>query len=585
MKKFYLLILVLTIFIQPVLSQTQTATNASKLDNQMISGKFDRKSITILPLTLTTAGNYYNELLNGVNQIPPSGRFDNNYINKDALNKAQKLFLNSKLTNFDFETNKDILIKALKESGALTEIIKSTSNMDSLYARVLRSKRRVVTSALEDMKVRTPSVKDVMNLISNTYIAIPLLKTIETKDNSTNAKGTLIWLNVDISNVTDWDGTVPKIEQVQLKLVNQKESSISSEFIDMSGDFFTSNKDEKDLPKETKAARNFGKALINMAMTMNEFQVRATIQDVEDDIRIDIGKREGVYLDQGYKVFEQRLDPNGTVYSQYMGFVRVDNVADNTEKYDALSGCYTIIPGGFEAGHIITSHDQSFDILIRPQYKQVFIPKEFGAYTPILHNQPKGVFKSDITEVYNAELAIMFNAARLLNTTQFFIGLSGFIGLPNSTKEDVTGLTINTPLVYGANLALQKKFWLYRTALSFELQAGAQTLALTGTVKDYLNKDLDWEYNTGWNISIGGSVGFEFAISPDVNLGLEAGYTYVMLPSEVKVKVGTVERTFKKDEMISLGGYDYWKLNKLDDVQLGGLKVGLKLNFSLPPLF
>lgn len=579
-KKILPVIFILLIFSLSIYSQTQSAQDASKLNNQLVSGVFERKSITILPLTLPQSQNYYDEIVKGVDKIQPTGRFDNNFISKLSMAKAQGNFIKQNLQSFNYDKDKEILIQSLINSGVLTEIIKSSSNLDSLRARIQRSKKRIVISALEDAKIREPKVGDILKLISNTFIAIPLLNNIETKNNITNAVGNFLWFQVDISNVgnDDWDGTMPKLEKVDLKLVNQKDASISSNFALLSDELFSSDEEEKNLPADKKAARNFGKAIINMAMTMEEFKVRATIQDVEDGIRIDIGKREGVYLDQGYKVFEQRLTPDNKPYSQYMGFIRVDKVADNEVKFDALSSCYTIIPGGFEAGHIITSHDQSFDILIRPQYKQVFIPKEFG-YGIIYSNS--GVFKSDVSEVYNAELAVLVNAARVVNMTQFFIGVSGFIGLPNYEKVGtISGLEINTPLIYGGNLVIQKKFWLYRTALSFEAQVGAQTLSLTGKVKDIFNKEVEWEYNTGWNLSAAAGVGFEFAISPDINFGLEVGYSYVLSPLEVKIKVGDKEETYKKDD-----NKLFWNTNKLDDLQLGGLKLGAKLSISLPPLF
>jgi len=56
--------------------------------------------------------------------------------------------------------------------------------------------------------------------------------------------------------------------------------------------------------------------------------------------------------------------------TKYIGFVRLNEIADNNIKIDSLSKSYVVIPGKFEPGVIAVSHDQFFDLYLRFSFLQ-----------------------------------------------------------------------------------------------------------------------------------------------------------------------------------------------------------------------
>jgi hypothetical protein len=511
------------------------------------SAVFNRKSITILPATSSKSESYYSTVKSQMRNIESSSRFDYNKISS----QSQDAFENKISKNDKVFSNEYDLKSILAESGVLQEIIRSTSNLDTIQSRHNRSLKRLHTSAAEQQKINKPTIKELMTLLNGTFIGVVRLDSIKGTRSNSDAYGSLVWLKLDFNNVTNWDNDVPSYDQVKVKIVRQEQVKQSgSESKTESGAVITA---------EQNAIATLNDKIMKLAMDMEEFKLRATVQDITSGIRMDIGKREDVYLDQGYKLYEQRMDQNNQVYSKYMGFVRIAEVGDNTTKIDALSNAYKIL-GSYDQGYTAVSHDQLFDLVIRPSYQLVSIPKEVGSIvgTP---------FSSDATTAYNIEAAALYNMAKAFNTRQLFVGLAVKASFYNITPQS-SGANITLPYGLNYSLILQKKFWLAPVALTFEVSGGYQTFNMTskfGSVEETLSLN---------SYSASGGIGLQIAASADVLFGFNAGYSYVLEPTSLKIKdINNNEKEYSSSSLV-------WQLYKIDKMQLGGLYGGINFSYS-----
>ena len=565
-------VIMFTIFVDFVYSQ-----------NQLGSGTFNKKSISIVPVTSPSFTKYHDQMMQGLVYMEKSAQYDFNFVSKNAINKFQDLFV---VSNYDYNKpespeNVTILTNMLRESGILTEIIRTSVNYDTVLSRYEKSLKKEREQG-NNAGLPDDADKGASLIVSNTYIGIPIYTNYDTE-----AKGKLIWLKFVNPTTSDWNKKLYKrfvpafndsvscndwsidADKIVLKRVGVKSVSLKpgSDLLGLSIKERMNIDLEKNLLPQEAGARIIIRSMLSYGETLEDFKQRGTLQESTPggSLGLDFGLQEGVYLDQGFKVYEQESSINGKSKYRYAGFIRVNKVADNrvkTDKVDALSDYYSIIPGSFQKGYSAVSHPQFLDISLKAGYKNIYIPKEvFG-----------GIFKDNVTNVFNGELNISYNLARVLKITQLFAGLSGSYGLPMSTSA--TTYTY-TPSIIDAEIFLQKKFWLQRFNLSIAAFGGTSIFSISGT--DALG---DVKVKTdGLTYSVGGRASLEFAISADLNLAVDAGYKYVLAPTAFKITYGGTDYTFNKTTDSST-----WSSWKLDDLKLGGLNFGLRFTYSIPKL-
>lgn len=530
---------------------------------KVVSGKFVRTSVTIVPLTDREASKFLPFLLKDISLPEIEGRFDYNPLELSNFKDVQSLYQNVGIsfTLAEGEGTLTQISDVLRKSDVLKKIIESAGNPDSIQARFFRAQKRIVTSASEQMKINKPTINEEMAVLNNAFVGVLILNKVEPDKEDVKASGHIYWFRINVKDVTDWNTTtgLPAVDEVKLDFVKHSATSQSSaELVKV--------KEKTQEEKEQLAVGNFGQSIFKLALSMEEFKIRGTIQDATEGYRFDLGNREGVYLDEGFKVFELMMQDDNKLKSEYIGFGRVDMVGDNNTKIDALSNLYSII-GSYEQGNTLTSYDQGPDVIVRAGYSTLSIPKEVG-------NLFGNEFENDAKEALSINVAVLQNIAKLTKVKQLFIGLSGTIILPKlSLAASSSTLTVNRPMVFEGNLLVQKKFWFKRIALIAEVNGGITKFAISG--KDA--SDTDWEINTGYQIGFGGSAALEFAINADMSLGVDIGYRYVMAPTEIKVTYGTSDDTYTKSDNETL-----WSNYKLNDLNLGGLKFAARFQYTLP---
>jgi hypothetical protein len=552
MKNLYLLLLFVLAF--SILSFSQQS------DTKVESGVFTRKSITIVPVSTGNVSNYSQDMIAASYDIPYSPRYDYNTVDQSHLEEMQRLFNGITLDykNLNSMENCEKLREALVQSGVFQQVIASMGNIDSLNARFQRNQKRIITSASSQMKIEAPTIEQMKTLMNGCFIGIPILESVTPNSDNYIAEGDLIWIRLDVSNVKNWDLTthLPDYNEIECSIVktehgkvvvspkSDKTSSLSTLFDDEPVNEYT-------LKIDSRSARQFTRSILKLALTMDEFKLRGTVQDVTDGIRIDLGKREDVYVDQGYKVYELRMDENNNKKSVYTGFMRIDKVGDNVTNEDALSSGYPIL-GHFEQGFIAKSHDQSFDLVVTPTYRLVSIPAS------------SGLVSSDINSSPGVTVSALYNTSKLTNMTQLFIGVyygMGFLSASSTTDPYSGTVTTTTVTTQEYGITIVKKFWMNNLNFLIGIESGLHGIEINFSDGN--------DYQIKGAFGIGGYAGIQIPFSADLLIGLQAGYVYVSTPTEIDLN-GTA---------IPYPGFD--GIN-LDGINLGGLTFGLNVSYSLP---
>jgi hypothetical protein len=559
---------------------------------QLMSGKFERKSLTILPVTLSQTSGYSDELLKGVFTLPQTSRFDYNNISTKSIKDFESEFRKAGYDPKDPTGEKSIeAVKKAIINSALEPVVKIVCNQDSIDTRFKRQQKRVVTSAASNEKIATTSESDAILLINGAFIPVVVLYNVESKDNSATATGTVYWYRIDASNVT-WDlstGFPKDFKEVKVNFVSSNnltnvgivrkkddkaDNSAAGKLLGAASKAVEESPEDAKLSADQKAVKGLPGQIIKVAYTMEDFKIRGVVQAVDPDYTIDVGKKEDAYMDQGYKIYETRLGNDKKPYSVYTGFIRVDKIGNNVDNIED-SRAFSIIASGIEQGHVAVSHDQGLDVFVRPAFRTVFIPKEIGNIFSPGGIYAGDMFEEDITNSINIELGAYYNMAKITNVSQLFLGITAGFGIPNGTGTPFFDGTSKSSLQ--VDISVLKKLWLSRFNVFGELNFGINSFNISGSNSSGSN----WTVSTGLAYGAGLNVGLEYALSPDLNLALQTGYRYVLSVSELTVE----QEGFEKASITKENIPNKWEKARLDDVNLGGLNFGLKVSYSLPPFF
>ncbi len=292
----------------------------------------------------------------------------------------------------------------------------------------------------------------------------------------------------------------------------------------------------------------------------------------------DLGKREGILVDDGFDVFEFVETPDGQMVPQNVGFVRVTKVADNT-KTKSASTAQIIIGSLFGSKRIV----RGMFVEERPRFPFDIVlglnayPVKLGAVkanisnfgvpgTQLPDNDTLEVKKEGLL-AYTGRINLNINVGRYSGVPQFWFTMDANVGvLPVDIK--FFGNDVKSAIFGSLNLGFMRKFYFRRLALTFELKSGLSNFKFDTKVK--IGSD-SVEYALSprnWVFGIGPGVGFEFVINPDVNIGGKVLYWYTKTSDEWSFlrKVGDEEKR--------------WKIN-LSSAHMRGFAYQVYLNVSI----
>lgn len=297
-----------------------------------------------------------------------------------------------------------------------------------------------------------------------------------------------------------------------------------------------------------------------------------------NSVWFDLGRREGVYVDDGFDVFEFVETSDGRTEPQNVGFVRVTKVADNTRRRNAskaqiiigsLFGSERIASGMFVEERPRFPFDIVFGFNAYPLKLSAgsWNVSNFGIPKTQLPNNDTLEIKKEKLLAYTGRINLNINFGRYFDVPQLWFTMDANVGvLPIDVK--FFGSDVKSALFGSFNFGLMKKLYFRRLALTFELKSGFSNFKFDTKVKvesDSVEYALSLR---NWVFGVGPGVGFEFVINPDINIGGKVLYWFTGTYDEWSFlkKIGDDEKR--------------WQI-KLPPANMKGLAYQVYLNLSI----
>jgi len=342
-------------------------------------------------------------------------------------------------------------------------------------------------------------------VMNSAYIYLPVLTGYKREEGKQEGRyiytieGGIIWFYINMS------GTTP---QVMLKVAK---TTVSKGF---GSDEFAYE----------SAVKNFARNLGVATRDISEFKLSAPISEAEGgNISFKLGIKEGIKTDECFLVGEWVADGSGDLRFVTDGWARVGRVADNRDNKWAKSSAWAVKRGSWAPGMMVVEHPRlPIDIAVKPNVGHLSISK---GRIPILIGEDLQVTDDYDTYAPGIDLDAQYNLGGLTGARQWFFLVGGSFAFPATLEFQTNTLTLMSttpPFVWGLHGGFLKRMYLGQFAATAEAKLGARFF----TVEQKFQYVWDEYKYTIKNNSVGlqFSLGLDYAASPDVNIGLMAGW-------------------------------------------------------------
>lgn len=478
-----------------------------------VPGKYERKSISYLNALWITGKSAHDikqaqlrVLLNDVKTWIEIDRFDYNPL-PDTLIRD---FADRANTQDDLTTDD---LASLMQTTLVPKIVEILNAESELRARGMLSEESRQSFLATKAKESGVTLEELTRVMNSAYIYLPYLssyKPATKKRPQCEIKGGIIWFKVF------WEGDTPRVT------FKAKTATESIGF----GDPDEAYRD---------ASMNFCRNLQKATREIDEFTLSASLTEIIGrSVSFKLGSKEGVGLDDLFLVGGWETNSKGETKFNTDGWVRVSKVGDNRKSATDRSEAATVSAGGFAVGMTAIEHPQlGIDVAFRPT---LFRTKVSTGEIPLVLSGWTGAGMK-ITEAVDgyspgAELGFQINTAKLSKVSQLYFLLGVHAALPLvkfEVPDDPAFVNTSTSLPYivGGSIGMMRKFYLGRWALTGDARLGYTSFNVTQKFSFHIGPFSTEDYTyTVKNEAVGlrADLGVEFAATPDVNWGFEAGY-------------------------------------------------------------
>lgn len=388
------------------------------------------------------------------------------------------------------------------------------------------------------------SAEDFEKVMNSAYIYLPVLtgyfrKVVETEEDKKKfvkyrLEGGLVWFKLKVS--PEGKGKVVLFAKIETHGSFSADMGTTHEL--------EGRKVDGDTYAFAKASEWLAKNLAVKTAELEEFRLRAEVFEfARGMVGFNLGKREGLFIDQKFRVYEEYEDEKGNLRWKKKGFFMVRRIGDNIRNPNALSYGKRII-GSYEPGMMVKEFPRiGIDVAIRPGAATIHIPA--GIFTS---DYGYLSVEKDIRTFFPiVDVAAQYNTARVSRVPQSFITVGGCAGLvptgdvkigyKGEEKKAYAGLYLS---LYGG---IMRKKYLGRFAFFIEPRYEYQRFSLR---KKFGDEELSYT-NSLWFLS--GAVGMEIALRADLNIGITGGFKGLMEGYKLpKQDEWTVKRKWKEDD-------------------------------------
>jgi hypothetical protein len=276
------------------------------------------------------------------------------------------------------------------------------------------------------------------------------------------------------------------------------------------------------------AVKNAVRNLVVATQEIPEFRLSGQVLERGFlNVSFDLGKNEGVHLDDKYHLVEFTEEPDGKISQKKNGWVMVTAVGDSNSKQGYKSKAQVIAGSPF-TGAVLSEYPRiPIDIVLKGK---MFAFKNDSTHSPVDAANP--LFDSlQMTNAYGAGIDAQINFGKYMGIPQLFFDIGFGIGFGSASGKLHIPLPIDVaepPKLSSTGCmafegSLVKKFYIGRFALMLQPTFTYQTVTV---LSDKWNDGTDDKYfrATNSNLGFAANVGLEIALGAAVNFGLGAGY-------------------------------------------------------------
>ncbi|HKJ69615.1 MAG TPA: hypothetical protein VKA68_16785 [bacterium] len=461
----------------------------------------------------------------------------------------------------------DELEQALNETvvPVITDILNTQMEIRARDLVTEEQKQQFIATKARSYGITAAQLETVMN---SAYIYIPYVDRVRFEEDDGTIKfhinGGLFWYHVETLETEPQVESLLKQESYSMGQ-GKEDSRFTYKGRILNGEEFALY----------SAIDNFARNLQVATRSIPEFKLSGAVQYVQGPrLEFNLGRKEGVMVDDGFYIGEQQQSSEGTVEVERVGFVRTVSVGNNHDDDYAFSRAAAVIGGRFARGMAIIEHPRlPIDIVLRPRIYQMHISAgEVGIQWP---GSDYDILKATFADPYDKytfglDLEANYHVGRWMDIPLLVMGIGGtFSPVPMIIEmellEDVTHKTI--PFSYQVHFGIAKKYFYKRLGFVLSGKFGASVLSATERIFDH---SISLSNRTVGSIF---QLGLEYVASPDFYIGGYAGYQFFP-----RSPVWTFD---VDDDSYPLLGSGTENRPKFD---ANGLTIGLYLHYQPPAL-
>jgi hypothetical protein len=544
--------------------------------------KYERKSITSLGSVLFKAGigekvsaDLVSNRMKYYLEVP---RFDYNQISADAVK------------DFVTEANKTDLsapsIAGVLDRTIIPQIKQVLEAVREMRAKGNMKEEDMARAAVDKMKGSGLTVEDIVKVMNSAYVYLPVVTSYNeaTKDNVLSAvvRGYVLWYKLVFTKDGKMNATL--LDNSKSEQIGMGDGTIGSNY-----SLKRRNVDGKEYAKIIAVntwAKNLGVAMKDIT----DFKLSGEIKGVEGIfVDANLGRKEGINLDEGYNAIEEFEDRDGSVKNREAGFYRVDNIADNRQSEGNSSRFQRYLGGAPERGMLMLERPRlGIDLEARAKFFTLKIPKYatpknwnfylLDVIDPAAMGDNYYLLSDDATTAFGVDLNFSLNIAKYLQIRQLFLNLDLAVGMPNvSINQNAAGSATVAPLLISAYVGPMKKIWFGNMNVSVAACIGADLFNMTTTGMPSGGMEDLKLYSLGAKVDIG----WEMLLTSDISVKGNVGYKIGLSPITATTKFGTDEYDIST---LTQGSQKLIESAYFKDLNFSGINISAGISFALPSL-
>jgi hypothetical protein len=326
---------------------------------------------------------------------------------------------------------------------------------------------------------------------------------------------------------------------------------------------------------------------------MEAFKLRAGVTETTaTGLRLSIGSREGIGLDDTYWIEEMEETESGQIITTDRGFIKIRAIGDNKRDPSATSYAQVITGTNYSAGldakelpllgiNALVSFT-TFPVKVSAYNTTSGVPVRI-AWDSARYNPFSIRVNSESKAAYGGMFALQTSLAHATNVSELWFHLGVNVGLTNidgkffvpKSGGGTDSLNIGASLTGSINAGLLKKFYFRRYGLVLQADIKYSLLRMSAGGKDPVDKsDITYKLTNG-SLGFDARAGLETYITPVFSIGIAAEYnaygvvnTYTAVVSD-----GNNNDITKKTDAPG------------PNLNFGGLGYYVWINYSIPSFF